>query len=138
MASSPAEAVREADIVMTATTASTPVFSGSDLASGAHVTGVGSFTPEMQEVDAQVVRRAYVVVDSREGAMAEAGDLIKAQASIDAELGEIINGDKPGRRDDEQITFFKSVGMAAQDAAAASVVLAAAQDQGLGTVVDLS
>ncbi len=138
VASSPAEAVREADIVMTATTASTPVFSGSDLASGAHVTGVGSFTPEMQEVDAQVVRRAYVVVDSREGAMAEAGDLIKAQASIDAELGEIINGDKPGRRDDEQITFFKSVGMAAQDAAAASVVLAAAQDQGLGTVVDLS
>jgi ornithine cyclodeaminase/alanine dehydrogenase-like protein (mu-crystallin family) len=138
VAVSSAEAVRQADIVMTATTATTPVFDGNDLQPGTHITGVGSFTPEMQEIDASVVRRAYVVVDAREAAMAEAGDLIKAEASIDAELGEIVNGDKPGRQNDEQITFFKSVGMAAQDAVAAAAVLAAAEDEGLGIVADLS
>jgi ornithine cyclodeaminase/alanine dehydrogenase-like protein (mu-crystallin family) len=138
VAVSSAEAVRQADIVMTATTATSPVFDGNDLQPGTHITGVGSFTPEMQEIDASVVRRAYVVVDAREAAMAEAGDLIKAEASIDAELGEIVNGDRPGRQNDEQITFFKSVGMAAQDAVAAAAVLAAAEDQGLGIVADLS
>ncbi len=138
VAASAAEAVRQADIVITATTATTPVFNGDDLPVGTHITGVGSFTPEMQEIDASVVRCAYVVVDGREGAMAEAGDLIKAGATIDAELGEIVNGDRPGRRDDEQITFFKSVGMAAQDAAAAAAVLEAAEAQELGTVIDLS
>lgn len=138
VAASSAEAVRQADLIMTATTATTPVFDGSAVLPGTHITGVGSFTPEMQEIDASLIRRAYVVVDGREGAKAEAGDLIKADASIDAELGEIINGDKPGRRDDEQITYFKSVGMAAQDAAAAAAVLAAAEAQELGTVIDLS
>lgn len=138
VAASAAEAVRRADIVLTATTAATPVFDGSDLPSGAHITGVGSFTPEMQEIDASVVERAYVVVDAREAAMAEAGDLIKARAAIDAELGEIVNNDKPGRRDDEQITLFKSVGLAAQDAAAAAAVLSAAESKGLGTVIDLA
>ena len=138
VATSAAEAVRRADIVMTATTATTPVFNGSDLPSGAHITGVGSFTPEMQEIDVSVVKRAYVVVDAREAAMAEAGDLIKAGAAIDAELGEIVNNAKPGRRDDQQITLFKSVGMAAQDAAAAAAVLSAAEDKGLGTVISLS
>jgi ornithine cyclodeaminase len=138
VAASSAESVRQADLIMAATTAAAPVFDGKDVSPGTHITGVGSFTPEMQEIDASLIRRAYVVVDGREGAKAEAGDLIMAGASIDAELGEIINGDKPGRRDDEQITFFKSVGMAAQDAAAAAAVLTAAEDQGLGTVIDLS
>lgn len=138
VATTAAEAVRRADIVLTATTATAPVFNGDDLPSGAHITGVGSFTPEMQEIDASVVGRAYVVVDSREAAMAEAGDLIKARAAIDAELGEIVNNDKPGRRDDRQITLFKSVGLAAQDAAAAAAVLAAAKGRGLGTVIDLT
>jgi ornithine cyclodeaminase len=137
VAASSAEAVRRADIVLTATTATTPVFNGSDLPPGAHITGVGSFTPDMQEIDASVIQRAYVVVDSREAAMAEAGDLIKARAAIDAELGEIVNNDKPGRIDDKQITLFKSVGMAAQDAAAAAAVLSAAEGMGLGTVIDL-
>ncbi len=138
VATSAAEAVRRADIVLTATTATTPVFNGSDLPAGAHITGVGSFTPDMQEIDASVVERAYVVVDAREAAMAEAGDLINARAAIDAELGEIVNNDKPGRIDDAQITLFKSVGMAAQDAAAAAAVLSAAENKGLGTVIDLS
>jgi ornithine cyclodeaminase/alanine dehydrogenase-like protein (mu-crystallin family) len=137
-AASAAEAVRRADIVLTATTSATPVFNGSDLPSGAHVTAVGSFTPDMQEIDASVVERAYVVVDAREAAMTESGDLIKARAVVDAELGEIVNNDKPGRRDDTQITLFKSVGMAAQDAAAAAAVLSAAEHKGLGTAIDLT
>ncbi len=138
VATSAAEAVRRADIVLTATTATTPVFNGSDLPSGVHITGVGSFTPEMQEIDASVIGRAYVVVDAREAAMAEAGDLINARAAIDAELGEIVNNDKPGRQTDAQITLFKSVGLAAQDAAAAAAVLSAAENKGLGRVIDLS
>jgi ornithine cyclodeaminase len=136
-AASAAEAVCRADIVLTATTATTPVFNGSDLPSGTHINGVGSFTPDMQEIDASVVGRAYVVVDAREAATAEAGDLIKSRAVIDAELGEIVNNDKPGRIDDAQITLFKSVGMAAQDAAAAAAALSAAEEKGLGTVIDL-
>ncbi len=137
VAASAAEAVRRADIVLTATTATTPVFNGSDLPPGAHITGVGSFTPDMQEIDPSVIGRAYVVVDAREAAMAEAGDLIKARAAVDAELGEIVNKDKPGRINDEQVTLFKSVGMAAQDAAAAAAALSAAEGKGLGTVIDL-
>ncbi|RME51894.1 MAG: ornithine cyclodeaminase [Caldilineae bacterium] len=137
LADSPRQAVQHADIVIAATTSSTPVFDGHDLQPGTHVTGVGSFTPQMQEVDAVTVRRARVVVDSREACMAEAGDLIIPGAEIDAELGEIVNGEQPGRRSEEEITFFKSVGVAVQDAAAAAAVLAQAEARGLGTVVEL-
>jgi len=131
------KAVQSADIVLAATTSLTPVFKGADLRPGTHVTGVGSFTPDMQEIDAETVRRARVVVDSRQGCLAEAGDIIKAGAAIDAELGEIVNGKAPGRRDDQEITFFKSVGLAAQDAAAAAAVLASAEQLELGIVVEL-
>ena len=137
LASSPRQAVQHADIVIAATTSSTPVFDGHDLRPGTHITGVGSFTPQMQEVDAVTVRRARVVADSREACMAEAGDLIIPGAEIDAELGEIVNGQKPGRQSEEEITFFKSVGVAVQDAAAAAAVLAQAESRGLGTMVAL-
>jgi len=132
----PSEAVAAADIIMAATTATTPLFDGNLLKPGTHVTGVGSFTPDMQEIDAVTVNRARVVVDSREGCQAEAGDLIKANAVIDAEIGEIVNGTSPGRQSDDEITFFKSVGVAAQDAAAAAAVLAGAQEKNLGQIVD--
>jgi ornithine cyclodeaminase/alanine dehydrogenase-like protein (mu-crystallin family) len=69
-----------------------PLFDGNDLRPGTHVTGVGSFTPQMQEIDATTIRRARVVVDSRKACMAEAGDLIIAGADISAEIGEIVNG----------------------------------------------
>jgi ornithine cyclodeaminase/alanine dehydrogenase-like protein (mu-crystallin family) len=134
----PQEAVNRADIVLAATTSATPLFDGSDLQPGTHVTGVGSFTPDMQEIDATTVRRARVVVDQRDAALAEAGDIIIGQAAIDAEIGEIINGDKPGRQDDTQITFFKSVGLAVQDAVTAAAALKAAEEKGLGTVIDMS
>ncbi len=133
----PSKAVAAADIIMAATTATMPLFDGNLLKPGTHVTGVGSFTPDMQEIDAVTVSRSRVVVDSREGCQAEAGDLIKANATIDAEIGEIVNGTRPGRESDDEITFFKSVGVAAQDAAAAAAVLAGAEAQNLGQIIDL-
>ena len=131
------EAVQNADIIITATTSDTPVFDGNDLRPGTHITGVGSFTPQMQEVDAVAVNRARVVVDSREAALAEAGDIIISGAKIAAELGEIVNGSQPARLDDREITFFKSVGVAVQDAVAAAEVLSAAERFGLGIEVSL-
>jgi ornithine cyclodeaminase/alanine dehydrogenase-like protein (mu-crystallin family) len=98
----------------------------------------------MQEIDAATVKRALVVVDSREAAWEEAGDLIVplqtgliTEAHIHAELGEIVAGLKAGRTSPEQITFFKSVGVAVQDAISGRIALANAVAQGLGTEVDL-
>ncbi|MCP4022971.1 MAG: ornithine cyclodeaminase family protein [Desulfobacteraceae bacterium] len=135
LAATPRDAIGNADIVITATTSPTPLFNGDDLRPGTHVTGVGSYTPEMREVDEKTVRRALIVVDSREACLAEAGDIIIPEVAIDAELGEIVNGLKPGRRSDDEITFFKSVGVAVQDAASAAAVLAEAEKKGLGTVI---
>jgi ornithine cyclodeaminase/alanine dehydrogenase-like protein (mu-crystallin family) len=137
-AKSPNEAIVQADIVMAATTTKTPLFDGHDLKPGTHVTGVGSFTPEMQEIDAVTIGRARVVVDQREAVLAEAGDIIIARAAIDAEIGEIINGTQPGRQSDDQITYFKSVGLAVQDAVTAAAVLKAAEAKGLGTVIQMA
>ena len=91
----------------------------------------------MREVDTVTVERARVVVDSREACLAEAGDIIIPQATIDAELGEIVNGTKPGRQSNDEIIFFKSVGVAVQDTVAGAAVLAEAEAQGLGTVVEM-
>jgi len=132
----PAEAVAAADIIMAATTTTIPLFDGELLKPGTHVTGVGSFTPDMQEIDAVTLKRARVIVDSREACQAEAGDIIKAEATIDAEIGDIVNGTCPGRENDTEITFFKSVGVACQDAAAAAAVLAGAEEKGLGQIID--
>ncbi|MDX1613324.1 MAG: hypothetical protein R3300_03380 [Candidatus Promineifilaceae bacterium] len=139
--SDPATAVRGADIVCTATTSHRPVFAGADLASGAHVNAVGSFTPEMQEVDVETIRRALVVIDSHEAVMEEAGDLLVplAQGQIEtsvihAELGQILNGDMPGRSSSDQITYFKSCGVAVQDVVAAQLALKRATAANLGTL----
>ncbi len=137
--STPREVVEDADIVLCATTSGTPLFDGNDLQPGTHITAVGTFVPEKREVDTTTIRRANrIVVDSREDCLAEAGDLIIPNAEIHAEIGEIINGNKPGRQSDDEITFFKSVGVAVQDAVAASVVLKEAENKGLGSVVEMS
>ncbi len=133
----PRQALENADLVITATTSATPVFDGNDLKPGTHVTAIGSYTPTNREVDAVTVQRARIVVDSREACLAEAGDIIIPQAKIEAELGEIVNGLKPGRQSDEEITLFKSVGVAVQDAVAAGTVLAQAKVKNLGTVLEL-
>lgn len=141
---SPSAAVRGADIILAGTTSTTPVFDGHDLSPGTHITGVGSFAPHMQEVDEVTVQQAKIVVDSRQASLAEAGDLIIplqkgliSEASIHAELGEIVNGHKPGRESPDEITFFKSVGVAVQDATAANEILRAAEADGLGVLVEL-
>lgn len=138
------EAVEGADIICTATTSSTPVFDGSHLKPGAHVNGVGSFMPTMQEIDVLTIQRSLVIVDSRAAALAEAGDLIIPLENGDinhdhivAELGEVIVGIHPGRTDASQITFFKSVGVAVQDAAAASIAINNSLNSGLGSRITL-
>ena len=144
VASSPAEAVREADVVCTATTAKTPVFADADLKPGVHINAVGSFTPEMQEIPAQTVARARIVVGSREACLAETGDLIIpirqgliTERDIYAELGEIAAGIKSGRASPDEITLFKSVGNAVQDVSVARAVLTRAETLGLGVEVEL-
>ncbi len=141
---SPREAITHADIICAATTSRVPVFDGQDLQPGAHINGVGSFTPEMQEVDVETVGRSLVVVDSRESVMEEAGDLIVpiqngdiAASHIHAEIGEVIAGSQSGRTSAEQITYFKSCGVAVQDAIAAGIALANAEKMGLGSLVEL-
>jgi ornithine cyclodeaminase/alanine dehydrogenase-like protein (mu-crystallin family) len=141
---SAATAVTDADIICAATTSDTPVFPGSKLKPGAHVNGVGSYTPTMQEVDSDTIRRALVVVDARSAVLAEAGDLIIPieqglidESHIHAELGEIVLGMKNGRTDPDQITYFKSVGVAVQDAIAGQIAYANALKHDLGTVVEL-
>ena len=137
-------AVDGADIVVAATTSRVPVFDGSRLPPGTHVSGVGSFTHEMQEIDVDVVRRSRVVVEDRESAMEEAGDLIipieAGQVSedvIDCELGDIVNGRAPEGASGRELTFFKSVGTAVQDVAIGATVLDAAIREGVGTVVEM-
>jgi len=141
-AESPRQAAAAADIICTATTATKPVFADGDLKPGVHINGIGSYTPEMQEIPARTVARALVVVDSRAACLAEAGDLLQPikeglfnEAHIHAELGEVVLGRKHGRAAPEQITFFKSVGVAVQDAMAARLALRHAQKLGLGQQV---
>ncbi len=138
------QAISQADIICTATTSSTPVFDGKRVRNGVHINAVGSFTPTMQELDEEIIRRAAVIVDSRQAALAEAGDLIIpiqrgviTEAWIEAELGEIIQGSHPGRTDPDQITVFKSVGIAVQDAAAAAQAFVGANKAGLGRLINL-
>lgn len=133
----PRDAVRKADLVIAATTSATPVFDGSDLKPGAHVTAVGSFKPDVQEIDEETIRRSRLFVDSRAAALAEAGELIIAGVTHADELGEVINGDVAGRREPEEITFFKSVGVAIQDAVAASAAAAVATQHDIGQLVQL-
>jgi alanine dehydrogenase len=140
----PQEAVAGADVICTATTSYSPVFDHKDVKPGTHINAVGSFTPEMQEINSDTVRAARIVVDSREAALVEAGDLIIPleegyidRQDMDTELGEIVLGDKPGRTDDEQITLFKSVGIAVQDVIAASHALKGAQKAGIGQILEL-
>jgi alanine dehydrogenase len=144
VAGSPAQAVREADVICTATTSTTPVFDDADLQPGVHINGIGSYTPEMQEIPPETVARAKVVVDSRLASLAEAGDLIRPMQqglitadSIHGEIGEVAAGKIPGRQSNNEVTFFKSVGVAVQDVAVAKWILRRAEELNLGIEVDL-
>jgi ornithine cyclodeaminase/alanine dehydrogenase len=144
LAGTPGEAVSQSDIVTCATTSATPVFSGKDLRPGTHVDAVGSFRPETREVDTDTVTRARVVVDTYAGAWEEAGDLLIplsegaiSRSSVAAELAELVTGAKRGRTDPQEITLFKSVGFALEDAATARLAYDEAKAAGAGIEVDL-
>jgi ornithine cyclodeaminase/alanine dehydrogenase-like protein (mu-crystallin family) len=144
VAASSAAALAGAEIICTATTSATPVFADGEVAAGTHINAIGSYKPHMREIPPATVARAHVVVDQLDAAWEEAGDLILPLKAglirsdhVRAELGEIVAGTKPGRTHPETVTFFKSVGIAIQDLAAANCVLANARKLGLGTEVPL-
>lgn len=140
----PEKAVLGAQVIATATDSRKPVFPGRAIGEGVHVNAIGAFTPEMAEVDGDLISRAKVVVDLRATVMAEAGDLVQAieggaftLESIHAELGEVVNGERTGRESPREITLFKSVGNAAQDVAVAGRILDAAIEQDVGTLLEI-
>jgi len=140
----PDDMVKESDIIITATTAKTPVFNGNLVNQGAHLNLIGSFKPDVREVDEVVIRKAKVVVDQKSAALEEAGDIIiplKAGVITDehiyAELGELVTGLKPGRTADSEITLFKSVGLGIQDCATAWLAYTKAKEKGIYKEVNL-
>ncbi len=136
---SPLEAVRGADLVITATTSPTPLFPGEALAPGSYVGALGAYTPTTRELDTAAILRSRLVVDTRASALAEAGEVVlpiqegRFRADqIWAELGEIARGTRPGRTRPDEIFVFKSVGNAMQDLALAALVYERAVARGLG------
>jgi len=115
-----------------------------ELAHGVHINAIGSYKPEVQEIPEETVLRSLLIVDHRESALKEAGDLLipiergrMQETHIHAELGEIISGKVLGRTSDQEVTLFKSVGTAVQDLAAATRVLEQAEIQDFGNMVQL-
>jgi ornithine cyclodeaminase len=140
-----AAAVREADIICTATTSHSPVFRDEDVRPGTHISAVGAYTPEMQELPAETVARATVVVDAVDAALSEAGDLIiplrdglVTREHFARELGMVAGGSAPGRTSDDEITLFKSVGNAVQDVVVAKRAVERAREQGVGMEIELA
>lgn len=138
------QALAEADVVCTATSSPTPLFADAALRPGTHINGIGSFKPTMAEVPAATVARARVLVDQTQAAWAEAGDLIQARDAglisadyLAGEIGAVAAGLLAGRTHPAEITFFKSVGNAAQDVAVARLALDRASELGLGVEVAL-
>jgi ornithine cyclodeaminase/alanine dehydrogenase-like protein (mu-crystallin family) len=136
------EAVREADVVVTATSSSEPVVDRGWLERGVHINAVGACLPHMRELDTQTVVDAAFFTDRRESAENEAGDFVLAKEEgaigpehIRAELGEVVAGMRPGRSSDDEITIFESLGLAIEDLAAADHVVRRARTEGVGVDV---
>lgn len=141
----PEDALRGADVVCTATAATAALFGDDAIEPGTHINAVGAYTPAMQEVPAETVARALIVVDQREAAWEEAGDLVIARdrglitaESIHAELGDLVSGARPGRTTPDQVTFFKSVGNAVQDIAVGRRAVDRARQRGIGRDISLA
>ena len=144
VAKSAEEAVKGSDIILTATTSPNPVFRGEWLEPGVHISGIGSHTPGTRELDTETIQKAKVVCDQVSACLAEAGDLIIpinegaiTKEHIHAELGEIVSGKKAGRESESEITVFKSVGLAIQDAATAKLVYDKARKMKKGIEVEI-
>jgi ornithine cyclodeaminase len=138
-------AVNGADVVVVATSSREPVMSREWLSIGAHVNAVGASSPSAREIDVQTVVDSAVFCDSMESLRNEAGEFrlaladraISGEDHVRAELGEVLAGLKPGRRDDTELTLFRSLGLAVEDLAAAEHAVAVARSHGIGTEVEL-
>ena len=137
-------AVQGADIICTTTTAQTPILQGEWIAPGAHVNAVGACTRSTRELDTLAVARSRLYVDRRESTLNEAGEFLLARAEgaitddhIVGELGELLLGRIPGRGSADEITLFKSLGIAVEDLAAASHILQVAGEKGAGTWIEI-
>jgi ornithine cyclodeaminase len=138
-----AEAVDEADIIVTVTDSSEPVVRRNWIAAGAHINAVGACVPFAREIDAATMAASRLFVDKRESALQESGDILLAVRDgamtpehIRAEIGEVFAGAKPGRTSDEEITIFESLGLAVEDLAAAVYVYEKALEQNRGTKIE--
>jgi ornithine cyclodeaminase/alanine dehydrogenase-like protein (mu-crystallin family) len=145
VASSAEEAIRDADVVVTATSAREPVLRRAWLKPGAHLNAVGASTPQAREIDTATVAESALFCDSGESLRNEAGEfqlaigegLIAGDEHVRAELGEVLAGTAAGRRDASELTLFRSLGLAIEDLAAAEHAVMAAMERGLGTEVEL-
>ena len=145
LSNSAQDAVRGADVVVTATSSREPVLERDWLAPGTHVNAVGASTPSAREIDTATVAASALFPDSRESLRNEAGEfqlaiqegLIAGEEHVRAELGEVLAGLKPGRQSDDELTLFRSLGLAVEDLAAAVTAVATAQSEGIGTEVEL-
>ena len=138
------DAVRGADLIVLATSSTTPVLEDGWVAAGAHVVSVGACRPDQREMDPALVARARLYVDSRAAALVESGDVVMGLAGglftashIRGELGEVVLGRVEGRQGNSDITIFKSLGMAVEDVVAADLVLRRAVETGAGTELAL-
>lgn len=142
IAPDPKLALSNADIICTATTAVKPIYQAADVQPGTHINGVGSYTLEMVENPPRMLLNASIFIDEKEASLAEAGEIHAAMRDFDLpedalkEIGEVVLGKIPARQSPKEITFFKSVGVAVQDAAAAQLALQNAEAMGLGQDVD--
>lgn len=144
VARSPDEAIDQADVITAVTTSKTPVFDGNRVRKGAHVNGVGSYTPSSRELDVTLLQRSRIFVDNREAVLAEAGDFLIPMSEglfshekILGELGEVLDGKIVGRQEHEDITVMKTVGFAVLDVVAASMIYEKAIEEGIGQRLDV-
>lgn len=143
-AASAAEAVRGADIVVLATSSVTPAIDAGWVRAGAHVIAIGACRPSQRELDPVLMARARLIVDSRAAALVESGDIVQSiregrfgPEHIAGELGEVVAGLKPGRTSEDQVTLFKSLGLAVEDVTAAGLAYRRAIESGRGLAVEL-
>jgi alanine dehydrogenase len=139
------EAVSNADLVCTVSSAREPVFDPTSVAPGTHISAVGSHTPQTREIPGETMRAARVVVDSRDASLSECGDCMIAIAEglfgpdhVSDELGEVLAGTRRGRTSDDEVTIYQSCGIAIQDAVAARLVYERARAAGIGSTVELN
>jgi alanine dehydrogenase len=138
------QCVENSDVIVLATTSKVAVLDGDWIKMGAHINSIGVVGPEGGELDDKTVKKAKIVVDTKEGALAETGDLIVpikkgiiSQDDIYAELQEIVGGEKPGRMSDSEITCWKAVGLALEDAAVAKLAYDKAKKEGIGKEIEI-